>query len=129
MDPVDQGTLVMLTLAGLMALAATVYFTLRWYHKKQTKAPKTRRPKLKKTFSRFSQVDEELTVHVFHEPTASDRDLIQSYCESDGHETPTTAPKLHTISMDVDMKMSSPPASLSHETSHAARPSYLETDL
>lgn len=129
MDPVDQGTLAMLALAGLMAFAATIHFSVRWYKKKQSKAPKIRKQRLKKTFSRFSQVDEELTVHVFHEPKASDRDLIQSYCEPDGHGTPTMAPNIQTVSLEVDMKTPSPQISQSRVTSQAARPSYLETDL
>ena len=60
MDPVDQGTLCMLLLGLLMTLVATMYFTIRWIGKKRENAAPQKKPDLKRTFSRFSQVDEEL---------------------------------------------------------------------
>ena len=97
------------------------------------------------------------TVQVFQEPTTSDRDLIISYCESEGQATPTTAhrahsighrtptlgsrslsqtsptsPKgsgIHTVSLEVENRSPSVAIAQSSTVFTRSRPSYLETDL
>jgi len=71
MDQVDQGTVVMFTLAFLLAAAASMWFACNWYQKRE----KTKREeeakklatktKVKQTFSRFSNVDEELVNYIY----------------------------------------------------------------
>ncbi|WAR25517.1 hypothetical protein MAR_011221 [Mya arenaria] len=80
-DPVDQGTIVMLTLIFLMGATASFWFACNWFVKRRRKkggeeerrtAAKTR---LKQTFSRFSQVDEELTIQI----DKSDEEILKEF--------------------------------------------------
>ena len=58
----DQGTIFMFSLLLVLIVGALTYFACVWYRKKKAKeAPKeNNKPAVSKTFSRFSQVDEEL---------------------------------------------------------------------
>lgn len=66
MDGEDQGTVVMLTLAVLLSVCASLWFGCNWYRKRvqkhriQQQNVEAKKTKVKQTFSRFSQVDEEL---------------------------------------------------------------------
>ncbi|XP_052244243.1 uncharacterized protein LOC127853616 isoform X1 [Dreissena polymorpha] len=69
-DHVDQGTIVMLTLTFVLGISVSFWFACNWYVKKRRKEAKDVTPsasevpvektRVKQTFSRFSQVDEEV---------------------------------------------------------------------
>ncbi|KAH3727510.1 uncharacterized protein LOC127853616 isoform X2 [Dreissena polymorpha] len=73
-DHVDQGTIVMLTLTFVLGISVSFWFACNWYVKKRRKEAKDVTPsasevpvektRVKQTFSRFSQVDEEVTMAI-----------------------------------------------------------------
>ena len=84
------------------------------------------------------------TVHIFHEPTATDRELIKSFCEpEDIDETPGPEPRLEMLSLEQaqDSRPEIHSTDVSRKTklkqqsetpcvsSQRPNTSYLETDL
>ncbi|XP_053378263.1 uncharacterized protein LOC128548024 isoform X2 [Mercenaria mercenaria] len=108
-NPVDQGTVLMLCLSVGLAVLAALWFGCRWYKKKyKTVKPRIGRRRLKQTFSRFSQVDEELTMH---HVTEHDAEILQRYSVHEPAET-----------------HSSPATNVRTATNEKKKP-YLETDI
>ncbi|KAL4227052.1 hypothetical protein ACF0H5_015026 [Mactra antiquata] len=126
----DQGSVFMLCLGASLAIIATVYFLCRWHNKrtnKQVEASRraataaAKKDRLKQTFSRFSQVDEELTMTHLDD---DDLQLIKS-CQSQSTTSinkEKVAPQTGT-SMAVASKTTTVTV-----TEHSGKP-YLETDI
>ncbi|XP_060593512.1 uncharacterized protein LOC132747992 [Ruditapes philippinarum] len=118
LSEVDKGTILMLCLSLGLAVFAGFWFGCKWYRKKHGKPVETRtaRPRLKQTFSRFSQVDEELTMHHI---TEEDTEILQSYSGTQEQH------KEHT----VHMEMKTSPVLATRASSETKKKPYLETDI
>lgn len=140
LSPVHQGTILMFCLTLGLGLAAILWYVCRWYRKQKPREQKSGvRRRLKQTFSRFSQVDEELTMHSLDD---FDQEMLQNYgqpqqqqVEQVVHPSPAGVNTCHASSVLVkdtvrliEHSADSPVLTRVTMTSTPEKP-YLETDM